>query len=394
MTGGAGTVAAGGAGAAEGTGSSSGGGAGAVRLRGDLPVRLFGLDLPDWQARAWGRAGTPEGLLVADRGWVLSPNLMGALVRRPGTALVEPDVAGTPRLVALHAATPGQEKLAARVGDEADEATLRASGLQVGDADAIAGRYDHQLRKREAPYALDLMAHAPSAVEARLFRGAYKGVTDFVTKYAWPRPALTVTRWCARAGIRPNWVTTASLVLTVAAFWFFARGEWVWGFATGWGMTFLDTVDGKLARTTMTSSKWGNTYDHGIDLIHPPFWYWAWYQGTLTSQGWAGASAPAWLTASLWTLLILYVVGRAIEGVFVRQHGFHIHVWRRADSLMREVTARRNPNMALFMAFVIVGAPAVGLAAVAVWTVLCTLFHASRLLSAWGQEQSSWLETA
>ena len=369
---------------------------GALRLTGDLPVRLFGLSLPEWQARAWARAGAragaPGGLLAADRGWVLSPGLMSALVRRPGTALVERDVTDAPRLVALHAATPAQERLAGMVGERADEAALRAAGLTVGDADAIAGRYDHALRKREAPYALDLLGHAPSAVEARLFRGAYKGVTDFVTKYAWPAPALVVTRWCARAGIKPNWVTTASLILTIAAFWFFLQGQWGWGFAAGWGMTFLDTVDGKLARTTMTSSKWGNTYDHGIDLVHPPFWYYAWYEGALWSEGLT--TAPGWLTASLWTLLVLYVVGRAIEGVFVRQHGFHIHVWRRADSLMREVTARRNPNMALFMAFVVAGAPMTGLAAVAAWTVVCTAFHASRLAEAWGRSQSSWLEAA
>ena len=41
-------------------------------------------------------------------------------------------------------------------------------------------------------------------------------------------------------------------------------------------MTFLDTVDGKLARVTLTSSPFGNVLDHSLDLIHPPFWYWAW----------------------------------------------------------------------------------------------------------------------
>ena len=364
---------------------------GAVRLTGALPVRLFGLDLPEWQSRAWGRAGTPGGLLVADRGWVLSPNLMKALTAKPGTALVEPDVTGAPRLVALHAATPAQEALAAGVGAEADEAMLRSVGLTVGDADALAGRYDHTLRKREAPYALDLLAHAPSAVEERLFQGAYKGVTDFVTKYLWPRPALAVTRWCANAKISPNTVTTASLVLTVAAFWWFAQGQWTLGFAAGWGMTFLDTVDGKLARTTMTSSRWGDVFDHGIDLVHPPFWYWAWHEGALASEGMP--AAPGWLTASLWVIIGTYAAGRAIEGLFLRAHGFHIHVWRRADSLMREVTARRNPNMAIFMAFVVAGAPGAGLAAVAAWSVLCTLFHAARLTLASGAKQTSWLET-
>ena len=41
----------------------------------------------------------------------------------------------------------------------------------------------------------------------------------------------------------------------------------------------LDTVDGKLARCTGQSSKWGNIFDHGVDLVHPPFWWWAWAEG-------------------------------------------------------------------------------------------------------------------
>ena len=47
----------------------------------------------------------------------------------------------------------------------------------------------------------------------------------------------------------------------------------------GWLMTFLDTVDGKLARVTVTSSRIGDVLDHGLDIIHPPLWYIAWGVG-------------------------------------------------------------------------------------------------------------------
>src|SRR3546814_17463336 len=52
-----------------------------------------------------------------------------------------------------------------------------------------------------------------------------------------------------------------------------------WGLVAAYAMTFLDTVDGKLARVTLTSSPIGNVFDHGIDLVHPPFWWWAWIVG-------------------------------------------------------------------------------------------------------------------
>ena len=71
----------------------------------------------------------------------------------------------------------------------------------------------------------------------------------------------------------PNQVTFAGLLLTIAAFYLFWTGQFGWGLVAAWIMTFLDTVDGKLARVTLTSSKIGNVFDHGIDLIHPPFWW-------------------------------------------------------------------------------------------------------------------------
>src|SRR3546814_9511401 len=74
-------------------------------------------------------------------------------------------------------------------------------------------------------------------------------------------------------------VTLASLLLVGAAFYWFAAGQYAIGLVAAWLMTFLDTVDGKLARVTVTHTKFGNVFDHGIDLVHPPFWYWAWMIG-------------------------------------------------------------------------------------------------------------------
>ena len=66
----------------------------------------------------------------------------------------------------------------------------------------------------------------------------------------------------------------------------------------------LDTVDGKLARCTGASSKWGNVFDHGIDLIHPPFWWWAWLHG-LAAYG--RPLTPVYATMVLWAIIGGYV---------------------------------------------------------------------------------------
>jgi phosphatidylglycerophosphate synthase len=226
-----------------------------------------------------------------------------------------------------------------------------------------------------------------------MFQGSYKGVTDFVTKWFWPVPAFWVTKYTARSGLSPNFVTTVGLVLVVFAYFLFEDGFYTAGLAAAWVMTFLDTVDGKLARLTLTSSKFGNLYDHGIDLIHPPFWYLAWGFG-LAAYG--TPLETGILSLVLWVLVVGYVVGRAVEGVFVRVFGMHIHVWQKIDSRFRLFTARRNPNMVVLTIAAIAGRPDIGLIAIAIWTVVCIIFHSVRLYAAMGIRKrdgviTSWL---
>lgn len=350
-------------------------------LVGDQHFNIFGLSLEEWQSRNWAKAGieSAAGTIYVSAPWVLSSGLAAALVNNPGKALVSGG-SGPKRLIAAH------------VTDDTDPSALKAliSAPQVSDdaihalklipetAETLAGFYNKELRKRETPFAIDIESQGIRVAEQALFDSSYKGVTDFVTKYAWPVPAFWVTRLCAKWHISPNTVTTVSLIFVFIALWFFWNGQWALGFIAGWFMTFLDTVDGKLARTTLTSSKWGNIYDHGIDLIHPPFWYFAWIEGIKAN----GLVLPAWIEIALWLTLGGYVFGRIVEGIFIRNHGFHIHVWERIDSFMRTITARRNPNTFIFMVFCIIGAPIAGFAAVAIWTTVCNAFHLARLIQA------------
>ena len=156
--------------------------------------------------------------------------------------------------------------------------------------DDLSGAYNKALRKRGSAYLLPLAPETRRDVEWRMFGGSYKGVTDFVTKHLWPFPAFHVVRACAALGITPNMVTSASLVLVFAALWWFSQGAWLPGLLAAWVMTFLDTVDGKLARVTLTFTKFGNLFDHLIDLIHPPFWWLAWIVGM--RRGRDAARAP------------------------------------------------------------------------------------------------------
>ncbi|MEM7240261.1 MAG: CDP-alcohol phosphatidyltransferase family protein, partial [Pseudomonadota bacterium] len=203
--------------------------------------------------------GDAAGVTLSER-YLYGGSVISALARAPvGTVLS--DARGH---VAGFRASTGTE-----IGGPSPNGAVTGSEL--------AGRYDRVLRKRTDPTVL--APETTAQAEQALFDASYKGVTDFVTKHVWPVPALVVTRWCAARGISPNQVTYASLVLVFLTFWLFWQGLFISGLVAAYAMTFLDTVDGKLARVTLTSSKFGDVLDHGTDLIHPPFWWWAWVVG-------------------------------------------------------------------------------------------------------------------
>ncbi len=318
--------------------------------------------------------------------------LVSALLEAPdGTILAadEPRRAVAARVTAARA-----EAAAALLVAESGCAEPPDGFVVVGPAE-LGSSYNAALRKREAPYLLPLTPDSVAAVEWRMFRAVYKGVTDFATKWLWPVPACWVTKRCAERGVAPNTVTGLSLVLVLVALWLFAQGHLATGLVLAWLMTFLDTVDGKLARLTLTSSPFGNVFDHGIDLVHPPFWWAAWWYGL---SAWSeGVPLAAGLETSLWIVVVGYVVGRLMEGLFLALFRIDIHTWMPVDSWFRLFTARRNPNLALLTVGTACGRPDLGFVAVAAWTAASLVFHGVRIVQALalrlrGEVPSSWLE--
>ena len=222
-----------------------------------------------------------------------------------------------------------------------------SANRRVEELDAETAELSYaELRKRDRPFVLPLDPANPEPVERAAYDASYKGVTDMLTLYLWRRPAFYLTRWAARGGHDARtWSPLIGAILCVAAFFLSGCGHYWLGVASGFVFMVLDTVDGKLARCTGASSKWGNVFDHGIDLVHPPFWWWAW---AARAGAYGRPFEPVYATMVLWAIVGGYVVQRVIEGIFMRRFGgMHIHVWRPIDSRFRLITARRNPNMVI-----------------------------------------------
>jgi len=359
---------------------------------GSNSARVFGLDARERACRLATnvafecadelRAG--RSALVANLAYAWDPLWLKVLRTRPRTALT---LSGKPVMVHVPADDDGARAIDAIDGGEP------LDGYETLSAETAELNYA-ELRKRERPFVMALDPADPESVERAAYDASYKGVTDVLTLHLWRRPAFYLTRWAAQARLSPNSITAVGAVLCILAFFLFWRGDYWLGVLSGFMFMVLDTVDGKLARCTGTSSKWGNVFDHGIDLIHPPFWWWAWEHG-LTSYG--RPLSPVYATMVLWAIIGGYIAQRIIEGLFIKRFaGMEIHVWRPIDSEFRLITARRNPNMVILVAALLFGRPDAGLVAVAWWTIVSLFFHAVRLAqaseqAARGKPIVSWL---
>ena len=382
----------------------------AVIILGQANQKLWGLSPETRLARLTTRAGAgrikslsqqgseePALLIRADA--VIEERLIRALLAQPGLILTA--ISQNKELTMALAARADGRKAA-----EAVVTTMTgilpespAEGFSYGTAESIGGAYDPILRKHAIPFAAKLGDTPKTELEQMTFGASYKGATDFVTKYVWPTPAQFVTRWCAAAGFTPNQVTTLSLILMFLALYGFWQGQWFWAIPAAWLMTFLDTVDGKLARVTMTSSKWGEIYDHGIDLLHPPFWWWAWYVGALPAAELRGLEFLSNYDLALAVIVIGYVIQRIYEGAFLWIFKIEGHIWRPFDFWFRTITARRNPNLFILMISSMLGAPDLGLIAVAIWVSASLGVHFIRILQAGilklsGQPVNSYLKNS
>jgi phosphatidylglycerophosphate synthase len=366
----------------------------ALETVGANPTRLWGLSMTERNARIGQKAGlggTGAPVVLANARFAYDPAWLSHVAASPGLVLT---LSGMPALA--HARDEHEAALLREamrddaVPNEPERFTFEA----FEDGPAIENR---ALRKRERPFLMELTAGSRGAIERASYRGSYKGVTDLLTKYLWPEAALWLTRLAAWLGLSPNMVTTIGAALCIAATVAFAYGFYWTGLALGLVFMVLDTVDGKLARCTITSTWWGNVFDHGMDLVHPPFWWWFWATG-LVHVGLALPDTLFWWVEA--TIVAGYVVQRLIEGAFIAWFGgIHIHVWERFDSRFRLVTARRNPNMVVLFGSLLFARPDVGIVAVAVWTAFSCLVHLVRLGQAClrrrkGEPIRSWLADA
>jgi phosphatidylglycerophosphate synthase len=352
-----------------------------ITLSGDASARWAGADVDGAVAEPLGtrlrRAlGSSGGTLVAiDGANVIDPRLIRHLGGQT-QANVASRGEGTRRAVALSLDASVMDAIPADARDlHAVADALLGSGRAVPLDESKFPAYIDKLR-RSLPYWIHAVDSGETrrALERQMFWDNYKGSTDLLTRYVYPPLVWPLTRFCARFHIHPNVVTVVSIILCFASVPFWVDGQWLAGFVCAYAMSVLDSVDGKVARLTLTDSKIGNSLDHGLDQVHPPFWYFAWAWG-LGAREWAD---PLFV-AGVW-FIVFYVADRLVLMVAKRRLKHALHSSTPLDERVRSIIARRNITMSVMAIALLLGLGVQGFYLVTAWQALTFAWHGWRTL--------------
>lgn len=322
------------------------------------------------------RRALADGPLVAlDGSNVLDPRLIDYLSNAADSpSCLAARGEGTQRAVALLLqpdaldAIPPEAKSLCEVAD-ALVAAQRIAPLDEAQFPA----YINKLR-RSLPYWIYAVDNATTRqrLERQMFWDNYKGSTDLLTRYVYPPLVWPLVRLCVRLGLSPNVVTLLSIFLAIVAVPLFARGDFLVGFICAYGMSVLDSVDGKLARLTLTDSKIGNLLDHGTDIVHPPFWYFAFALGLG-----AHSTDDLLYQAAIW-MIVFYTADRIVLHIARRLMGFTLHAATRLDGIVRSFIARRNITMTIMALGILLGVGPAAFYVITAWQGLTLAWHTVR----------------
>ena len=255
------------------------------------------------------------------------------------------------------------------------------SGIVRVTVAQVAQGFDAALLKLDHPFVLPLSEENRGALEQLLFSGAYKGITDLVTKWLWPVPAQWATRVCVahagctqpchctqpgarrscRRAVRPRRVRLGAAGGMDHDLPGHRRRK------TGACHGHLEPF-GKYPRPRPRSDPSallvsGLGHRPGCRILPLP--------PRCRCICCTGSYLPAISAVAL------------CEGAFqLWIASFSIFTWRPVDSYFRLITARRNPNMIMLTVSLALGRPDLGLMAVAGWTALSTAILLLRLLLA------------
>lgn len=363
-----------------------------LRRAGCSPVLLVGAEpltpVPD-EAEAVSVAGLPDRLamfgtspvLAISPGLILDERGIRELAAQPGPAMLVSDgrLVPPPGVERLDASTlcAGLMKLPARqladlardIGDwDLGSTLIRILAADAGVMRVFLETLDSYApdRRRDVPllWARPLDADTARVTGEAILAQAQKGCLDWPARVLHPPVENALVRLLAPTRITPNMITIFAALLGVLAGWAFVQGQLWWGLALALSCGPLDGVDGKLARTRIEFSRWGDL-EHALDKILEYGWY-------LCAAYWF-AQSEGGLAWALAALIILPAFAEAVQGEFFRRMtGAQLDDAGIFERRFRLVAGRRNTFLWTWLPFAALGLWFQGFIIIAVYSVLTT----------------------
>lgn len=216
-------------------------------------------------------------------------------------------------------------------------------------------------RRRRVPLLWQRPEDAASARKAAsaLLAAAQKGCLDWPARFVHPPIENAAVRLLWPTPVTPNMISVLAFLLGLYAAWCFATGAlWV-GLLIALAVGPIDGIDGKLARSRMEFSPWGDLEHVGDKIVE-----YAWFAGIAAALG----TGTAWALAAL---IVCTALAEALLGEFYRRMtGAQLDDAGPFERTYRLVSGRRNTFFWSLLPFAWFDAWHAGLVAIAVYAAV------------------------
>ncbi|MFM5907555.1 MAG: CDP-alcohol phosphatidyltransferase family protein, partial [Novosphingobium sp.] len=196
-----------------------------------------------------------------------------------------------------------------------------------------------------------------------LLASAQKGCLDWPARFFHPPVENLLTRLLLPTPITPNQVSVFVFLLGLYAAWCFATGAWPLALALMLVIGPLDGLDGKLARTRLEFSPYGDLEHVGDKIVE--------YACYICMAAWIG-TGWAWAVCAL---IVLFALAEAVQGEFFRRlTGNQLDDAGRLERRFRLISGRRNTFMWTLIPFVALGAWNAGFVMIAAYSAVTFFF--------------------
>ena len=209
--------------------------------------------------------------------------------------------------------------------------------------------------------------------EKLLIENACKGRNDFLATYVNKPIENFIVKRIANKRITPNQITVLTNIIAYASTILFLKGNLFFASLLTFIVSFMDGVDGKLARVKISSSNIGKM-EHAFDFLFEHSWYIALAVYLSKTYGMSAIIFSTFIVLfDSFSHLCGHAFGKVVKDRPLSDYG-------KIERTFRKFDGRKNSYIIFILFGVLLNVPFYSLIAVALWSFVSALFYVVRTL--------------